>query len=38
LPQLYTLYKVVTDTNRNPFADLSVEGKGRAARYRYLAN
>ena len=36
LPQLYTLYKVVTDTNRNPFADLSLEGRGRAARYRYI--
>ena len=32
-----TLYKVVTDTTRNPFADLSVEGRGRDARYRYIA-
>jgi len=36
LPQLYTLYKVVTDTRRNPFADLSLEGRGREARYRYI--
>ena len=36
LPQLYTLYKVVTDTTRNPFADLSVEGRGREARYRFI--
>lgn len=36
LPQLYNLYKVVTDTTRNPFADLSVEGKGRNARYRHI--
>jgi hypothetical protein len=36
LPQLYELYKVVTNTKRNPFADLSVEGKGRDARYRYI--
>jgi len=36
LPQLYALYRVVTDPNRNPFADLSVEGRGRSARYRYL--
>jgi hypothetical protein len=36
LPQLYTLYKVVTDPTRNPFADLSVEGRGRDARYRYV--
>jgi hypothetical protein len=36
LPQLYTLYKVVSDPPRNPFADLSVEGRGREARYRYL--
>ena len=37
LPQLYTLYKVVTDPTRNPYADLSVEGKGRAAHYRQIA-
>ena len=36
LPQLYTLYKVVTDTKRNPFADLSLDGRGRAAHYRYI--
>jgi len=36
LAQVYTLYKVVTDTSRNPFADLSVEGKGRNAHYRYI--
>ena len=34
LPELYRLYKPVTDTRRNPFTDLSVEGTGRAARYR----
>lgn len=37
LPQLYSLYKVVTDPGRNPFADLSVEGKRRNARYRQIA-
>ena len=37
LPQLYTLYKGVTDRTRNPFADLSVEGRARGARYRYIA-
>jgi hypothetical protein len=37
LPQLYTLYKVVSDTSRNPFADLSVAGRGREARYRYIS-
>jgi hypothetical protein len=36
LPQLYALYKVVTDPNRNPYADLSVEGRGREARYRFI--
>ncbi|WP_323000237.1 hypothetical protein [Castellaniella sp.] len=36
LPQLHTLYKVVTDTRRNPFADLSVDGKGRDAVYRHI--
>jgi hypothetical protein len=38
LPQLYTLYQVVTDTKRNPYADLSVEGVGRNARYRYISS
>ena len=36
LSDLYRLYGVVTDTSRNPFADLSVEGSGREARYRYI--
>jgi hypothetical protein len=37
LPQLYQLYRVVTDTRRNPFADLGVTGRGRAAAYRSIA-
>lgn len=37
LPTLYRLYQVVTDPRRNPFADLSVEGRGCAARYRHIA-
>ena len=36
LPRLYDLYKVVTDTRRNLFADLSVTGKGRDARYTFI--
>jgi hypothetical protein len=36
LPQLYSLYRVVTDTGRNPYTDLSVDGRGRSARYRYI--
>jgi hypothetical protein len=36
LAPLHSLYKVVTDPGRNPFSDLSVEGTGRAARYRYI--
>jgi hypothetical protein len=36
LPRLYELYKVVVDPRRNPFADLSVTGQGREARYRYI--
>jgi hypothetical protein len=36
LPQLYTLYKVVKCPVRNPFADLSVEGRGSGARYRFI--
>jgi len=37
LPAIYRLYRVVTDPRRNPFADLSVDGKGREARYRHMA-
>jgi len=37
LPQLYSLYRVVTDTGRNPYTDLSVDGRGREARYRYIS-
>lgn len=37
LPQLHALYKVVTNTQRNPFTDLSVDGRGRAAAYRFVA-
>ena len=36
LPQIYSLYRVVTDTTRNPFTDLSVNGTKRDARYRYI--
>lgn len=36
LPQLYELYKVVTNPKRNPFTDLSVEGRGREARYQFI--
>ncbi|MDE2372186.1 MAG: hypothetical protein KGN16_24675 [Burkholderiales bacterium] len=36
LPQLYQLYRVVTDTRRNPYADLSLEGRGRDARYKHI--
>lgn len=36
LPQLYTMYKPVTDTCRNLFTDLSVDGSGREARYRFV--
>lgn len=36
LPTLYNLYRVVTDTNRNPYADLSVTCKGSNAEYKYI--
>lgn len=36
LPDLFRLYQVVTDPRRNPFADLSLDGTGRAARYRHI--
>jgi hypothetical protein len=37
LPEIYRLYKAVKDPGRNPFADLSVQGRGRDARYRHQA-
>jgi hypothetical protein len=36
LPQLHSLYRVVTDPSRNPYTDLSVDGVGREARYRCI--
>lgn len=36
LPTLYKLYQVVTDPRRNPFTDLSLEGRGRNAVYRHI--
>jgi hypothetical protein len=36
LPTLYKLYQVVTDTRRNPFTDLGVQGQGREARYVHI--
>ncbi|MFC1642961.1 hypothetical protein ACFL5O_09815 [Myxococcota bacterium] len=36
LAPLYTLYQVVKNTAYNPYADLSVEGRGRTARYRLI--
>jgi hypothetical protein len=36
LPQLYSLYKVVTNTDYNPFTDLTIEGKGEELRYKYI--
>lgn len=36
LPELYNLYRVVTNPNTNLFADLSVEGKGADAKYKYI--
>lgn len=36
LPQLYALYRVVKNTDYNPFADLSLEGRGRDAAYKYI--
>jgi hypothetical protein len=37
LPDLYNLYKVVTRTDINPYADLSVTEKGKGAKYKYIA-
>ncbi|MCL5734130.1 MAG: hypothetical protein M1274_00830 [Actinobacteria bacterium] len=36
LPQLYALYRVVTNTKYNPFADLSVERQGAVVRYAHI--
>lgn len=36
LPTLYNLYKVVDNTDYNPFADLTVVGSGAALRYKYI--
>lgn len=38
LPTLHALYRVVTDTRRNPCTDLAVVGRGRSARYRHIAS
>ena len=36
LPDLYRLYKVVNDPRRNPFADMAVSGRDRAAHYKSI--
>jgi len=36
LPQLFELWKVVKNTDYNPFTDLSMEGKGADLRYKYI--
>ncbi len=36
LPDLYRLYKVVTNSAYNPFADLGVEGVGDSLRYKHI--
>ena len=38
LPDLYRLYRVVTDVRRNPFTDLSVDGRGRNATYKHVGH
>ncbi len=37
LPNLYHLYRVVKNPNTNPFADLTLDGKGSVAKYRYIS-
>jgi hypothetical protein len=36
LPEIYNLYRVVRDINRNPMTDLSVDGVGRHAVYKSM--
>jgi hypothetical protein len=37
LPTLYGLWRIVDNPRQNPFTDLSVTGRGRRARYRFIA-
>ncbi|MCA9889864.1 MAG: hypothetical protein KC546_15900 [Anaerolineae bacterium] len=37
LPQLYSLYRVVKNTDHNPYTDLSITGKGVEAQYKYFS-
>lgn len=36
LPQLYNLFRVVTNTSYNPFSDLRVQRRNGTVRYRYM--
>lgn len=36
LPTLYNLYRVVKNTDYNPFADLSIEKRGNGFRYKHI--
>lgn len=36
LPQLYELFKVVTNPKYNPYTDLTVEGKGDDMKYKFI--
>ena len=36
LPTLYSLYKVVANTDYNLYADLSIEKAGNKVRYKYI--
>jgi hypothetical protein len=36
LPQLYNLYRVIKNTEYNPFTDLSTERRDKAVKYRYM--
>jgi hypothetical protein len=37
LPQLFNLYKVITNPTYNPYTDFTVEGKGENIKYKYIA-
>jgi hypothetical protein len=36
LPQIYDLFRVVTNTKYNPYADLTVAVKGKDLKYKYI--
>jgi hypothetical protein len=36
LPEMYNLFTVITNTDYNPYTDLTVEGRGKDLKYKYI--